>query len=105
MKFDQTTVAQLEIDLNDALFDAYAAKKVTAEQIKPIAQEVVAELNKVTSQETLQVFFDTIVQNYEFFGHLRTEHNGAQQMSDEKVVIDKLSKYITSLEPTPVVSQ
>ena len=84
----------IEKEIATILLDSAESKKISLQEIQPIAKEILADFKKINDEAQLFIFLEKIKNKWDFFSNLYTRYKGNIQQEKEKHVIEKLSKYI-----------
>ncbi|OQY68062.1 hypothetical protein B6D29_01360 [Microgenomates bacterium UTCPR1] len=84
----------LEKELTNYLFEAVRKSQIVLTDIRPIAQEILVDFERIKNNGDLINFLEKINKKWPFFSFLLTKYKGESTKLEEKQVIDKLSSFI-----------
>lgn len=87
----------ISVFVSNKLIDEVKDKKITLLQLRPLAQEILFEVNKIKQDKDFIPVIEQISNRWNFLSGLLTKFKYENQSSNEKQVIEKLSKYIKNI--------
>lgn len=79
------------------LLRAVKDKKIDITKLRPVAQEILLEVDKINQEKDLIPVLEFISKKWSYLSGLLLKFKYENQSSSEKKVIEKLSKYINTI--------
>jgi hypothetical protein len=89
----------LEREVADFLLQAAQFEKIKIQEIKPIAQEILPDFERISNFSELLIFLEKISKKWSFFSFLFNKYKNELDKIKEQQIIERLSTYLKNINP------